>query len=117
MFELQPEMKRPMKIMLITLGIFFGCIFLYKFIGGLLLRHFIATAPPPTIAVSAMKVTLQDWQPKLKASGSLRATKGVNVTAQVGGMIQSIYFTPGAMVQEGTLLVQQNADPDIGQLQ
>jgi membrane fusion protein (multidrug efflux system) len=116
MFELQPEMKRPMKIMLISLGIFFGVIFLYKFIGHMMMKHFIATSEQPAVTVSAMKVGLESWQPKLKASGGLRATKGVNVTAQVSGMIQTIYFTPGAMVEEGTPLVQQNADPDNAQL-
>lgn len=31
-------------------------------------------------------------------------------------MVQQIYFTPGAVVPAGTILVQQNADPNIGQL-
>jgi len=116
MFELQPEMARPMKIMLITLGIFFGGIFLYKFIGKMLMNHFIATMEAPAVTVSATTAKDAEWQPKLKASGSLRAVKGVNVTAQLSGMIQTIYFTPGAMVEEGTPLVQQNADPDNAQL-
>jgi membrane fusion protein (multidrug efflux system) len=116
MFELQPEMKRPMRIMLIAVGILFGGIFLYKLFGHLMLKHFIANAKAPTMTVSAMDVSLESWQPTLKASGSLRATKGVNVTAQVTGMIKTIHFTPGATVDEGTPLVQQNADSDLGQL-
>ena len=116
MIELQPEMKRPMKIMLISLGVFFGSIFLYKIVGHMLMKHFIATASAPAVTVSAIKADFAEWQPKLKSTGSLRATKGVNVTAQLSGMIQTIYFSPGAKVTAGTPLVQQNADPDIAQL-
>lgn len=114
--ELKPEMKRPMKIMLISVGILFGAIFLYKGAGKLLMYYFISHAEEPSATVSAMVVKSAEWQPQLKASASTRAVKGVNVTAQLSGMIQTIYFTPGATVNEGDILVQQNADPDIAQL-
>lgn len=110
------ETKKPMTYMLIGVGVLFGGIFLYKIIMGLLIQHFIKTAKAPTVTVSAMTVHYADWQPKVRATGSTRATKGVYVTAQLGGMIQKIYLTPGALVHEGDVLVQQNADPDIGQL-
>jgi membrane fusion protein (multidrug efflux system) len=40
----------------------------------------------------------------------------VNVTTELAGMVQKIYFTPGSTVKEGTVLVQLNADAEIGQL-
>jgi membrane fusion protein (multidrug efflux system) len=64
-----------------------------------------------------MKVGYSDWQPKLKASGSLRAIRGVSVTTELAGLVTKIMFTPGATVKQGTLLVQLNADAEIGQLQ
>ena len=116
MFESRPEMKRPMRIMLITLSILFGTIFIYKAGSKLLMTYFISHGDEPTATVSTITVKAADWQPKLKASANIRAVKGVNVTAQLGGMIQTIYFTPGATVNEGDALVQQNADPDVAQL-
>ena len=109
-------MKKQMLTMLIALAVLFGGIFIWKGIKGLMLKHFFASQQNPTFTVSTAKVTASIWQSELTAVGSLRATLGVNVTAQLGGMIQKIYFTPGAIVRENTLLVQQNADPDIGQL-
>jgi len=108
--------KKPMIIMLIILGILFGGIVAYKVFSNIMMKRYFATMENPVVTVSTMKVAYAHWEPKLKAVGSLRATLGVNVTAQLGGMIQTIYFTPGALVTEGTVLVQQNADPNIAQL-
>ncbi len=63
-----------------------------------------------------MKVDYSLWQPQLKAVGSLRAEVGVNVTTELAGMVQTIYFTPGAEVEKGQMLVQLNASAEIGLL-
>lgn len=109
-------MKKPMIIMLLALLILFGGIFIYKGIVSWFMAKFFASEENPVITVSTAKVGYSSWQPELKSVGSVRAIQGVNVTAQLGGMIQQIYFTPGTFVEKGTLLVQQNADPDIAQL-
>lgn len=110
------EMKKPMTIMLIGLAILFGAVIIYKgFIAFLEYRYF-ASKKNPVYTVSTATVKYQNWQPEVKSVGSLRAIVGVNVTAQLGGMITNIYFKPGTIVKQGTVLVQQNADPDIAQL-
>lgn len=113
--ELNP-MKKRMLIMLIALGILFGGIFLYKAFVNFMLNRYFASLENPVITVTTTQVESSDWEIQMKAVGSTRAILGVNVTAQLAGMIQKIYFTPGSTVQEGTVLVQQNADPDIAQL-
>src|SRR6266478_2430660 len=105
-----------MVTMLILLGILFGGIFLWKTFQGFMMRRYLASQSP-VVTVSTMKAAYASWQPKLTASGSLRAIRGVNVTTELAGMVQKIYFTPGATVTEGTILVQLNADAEIGQLQ
>jgi len=105
-----------MKKMLIIVGIIFGIVFIYKFIISSLIKYAM-THQSEVVTVSAMKVGYAPWQPKIKASGTVRAIKGVNVTTQLAGMVQTIYFTPGAMVAAGTILVQLNADSDIALLQ
>lgn len=109
-------MKRRMVMMLIALGILFGAIFIYKAIANFMLKRYFASLENPTITVSTAIVDTSIWETQLKSVGSTRAVLGVNVTAQLAGMIQKVYFTPGSIVKEGTLLVQQNADPDIAQL-
>jgi membrane fusion protein (multidrug efflux system) len=81
-----------------------------------MMKKFFSTMKDPTYTVSTMVAKYEIWKPQIKAVGSTRATLGVNITAQLGGMIQKILFTPGAMVNENDVLVQQNADPNIGQL-
>ncbi|WP_207384180.1 efflux RND transporter periplasmic adaptor subunit [Legionella nagasakiensis] len=108
-------MKKRMIIMLLCVGILFGGIFIYKIITGFLLKTAMEKQSKiPNVAT--MKVGYSQWQPKLLSSGSVRAIRGVDVTTQLAGMVQTIYFKPGAMAQENELLVQLNADNDIAQL-
>ncbi len=109
------EKSRRMRLMLIIVGILFGAIFLYKIIMSLFLS-FILSRQSHVATVSEMKVSYSDWQPKVLASGSLRAIRGVNVTSEVAGLVQNIYFTPGSEVTEDTVLVQLNAENDIALL-
>ncbi len=111
----EAQTKKRMKIMLVGLGLLFGAIFIYKLIGNLMLKYFMSHQSQ-VVTVSAMKVGYESWQPKLAASGSLRAIHGVNVTTELAGMVQTIYFKPGADVKQGDVLVQLNADNDIALL-
>lgn len=104
-----------MKMMLIGVGILFGSIFIYKMIGHFMLKMAISRQKH-VVEVGAMQAGLSDWQPKLTASGSMRAIRGVGVTTELAGMVQTIYFTPGSMAKEGEVLVQLNADNDIASL-
>lgn len=110
-------LTKPMIIMLVILGILFGGIFIYKVFIGLMMKRYFASLENPTITVSATQVKYSNWENRYKAVGSTRAVVGVNVTAQLAGMIQQIYFKPGMNVKQGMILVQQNADTDIAQLQ
>ncbi|MBV9576849.1 MAG: efflux RND transporter periplasmic adaptor subunit [Gammaproteobacteria bacterium] len=105
-----------MTTMLILLGILFGGIFLWKAFQGFMMMRYLASQSP-VVTVSATKVSYAPWQPKLTATGSLRAIYGVNVTTELAGMVQTIYFSPGDTVKQNALLVQLNADTEIGQLQ
>lgn len=110
-----PELRRRMRIMLICMLILFGGIFIYKMIMGLLLKHYMANQSQ-VVTVSTMKVSESDWQPKVDAAGSLRAIHGVNITTELAGMVQTVYFKPGTDVKAGDVLVQLNADNDIALL-
>lgn len=114
--QMKPEMKKPMTYMLIILAAILGVFFLYKGVTKLIENYFFASNKNPVMTVSTAKATMSTWQSEVKAVGSLRATLGVNITAQLGGMIQTISLTPGAFVNKNDVLVQQNANSDIAQL-
>lgn len=103
--------------MLIIVGILFGLVFGFKWIKESMMEKYIAKRlSASVINVSTIKAGYSAWQPQLTASGSVRAIEGVDVTTQLGGMVQTIYFKPGAMTKKGDLLVQLNIDPDVAQL-
>lgn len=108
--------KTYMIIMLLIVGVIFGSIFAWKGLGSLLMHHYIKSMGTPAVTVSTITVNYSPWQPQIKAVASLRAVLGVNITAQLAGMITNSYIKPGSNVTKGTLLVQQNADPNIAQL-
>lgn len=109
-------MKKRMIIMLIFLGLLFGGIFGWKVFTSIMVKRYMAKMSAPAVTVSTMKVKSSSWQSHLSGVGSFTAIVGVNVTTELAGMVQTIYFTPGATVTEGTVLVQLNADAEVGQL-
>jgi membrane fusion protein, multidrug efflux system len=107
---------RGMLIMLLIVGIIFGGIFGYKWFQMQMIKKSMAGQKMPPVTVTATKAESKDWQPHLKAVGSLRAVRGVDVTCEIAGLVRSINFQPGQNVSAGQLLVQLNADSDIAQL-
>jgi membrane fusion protein (multidrug efflux system) len=110
-------MARRMIIMLIALGILFGAIFSYQAFKGIMMKKYMAKNMSPPVAVATMKVQKQKWQSSIKASGSLRAVKGVDVTTELAGLVRTIHFKPGADVVKDTKLIQLNDDAEVAQLQ
>lgn len=105
-----------MLLMLLAVGIIFGGIFGYKAFQMLMMKKMMANQKMPPVTVTAIKAERQEWQPELKAVGSLRAVRGVEVTCESSGLVRSIHFQPGQQVRAGQLLVSLNADSDIAQL-
>jgi len=104
-----------MRKMLIGVTILFGLILAYKVFMHFMIAHFIAANKNPKVTVSTMKAVYSDWQPKVESTGTMRAVQGVNVTTDLAGLVQTIYFKPGAVVRQGELLVQLNIDSDLAQ--
>ena len=68
-------------------------------------------------AVSATRAVQQEWQPHIEAVGTLQALRGADLSPEVGGIVSRIYFTSGAGVKTGTLLVELDASADTARLQ
>lgn len=114
-YDDKKSMIGPLTLMLTCFGILFGAIFISKALyESIAIRNY--KAAPHIVTVSAMKLVYSFWQPKIRASGSVRAIKGVNVTTELAGMVAKIYFIPGAFVNAGDILVQLNANTELAQL-
>lgn len=109
-------MTKRMLIMLAAVGILFGGIFGYKAFKAHMMNKFMAAGQVPPVAVTTGRAEYLPWQPQLKAVGSLRAVRGVDVTSEIAGLVRTIHFKSGDEVKAGQLLVQLNADSDLAQL-
>jgi membrane fusion protein (multidrug efflux system) len=109
-------MTKRMGIMLVAVGLLFGGIFGFQAFKAKMMKQFMASMKMPPATVTAMKAELQPWQPQLNAVGSLRAVHGVEVTSEIGGLVREVRFKSGDEVTAGQVLVQLNADADVGLL-
>lgn len=109
-------MSKRMIIMLICVGVLFGGIFGYHAFVSYMIKKSMSGAQAPPVTVSTIKADLLDWQPQLKAVGSLRALRGVDVTSEIAGLVRTLHFRSGDTAGAGKVLVQLNADSDIAQL-
>ncbi len=109
-------MIKRMIIMLIAVGVLFGGIFGFKAYKGHMMGKFMASRGAPLQTVSAIKAAYQAWQPELKAVGSLRAVRGINLSPEVPGIVSAIHFKQGEDVKAGALLLNLNASSDIARL-
>ena len=113
--HMSPLAKR-MIIMLVLAAIVLAGIFGFKafmaYEGAKFMRAF---ANPPQ-AVSTVVATVQEWQPKVEAVGSLRAVNGADLSLEVPGIVDQINFQSGDDVAAGTVLLTLRADQDVAQL-
>ena len=72
-------------------------------------------APPPE-AVTTIKVRAEEWPASLSAIGTVHAVRGVTVSADLPGVVESITFESGRPVREGEVLVRLDTRQERAQL-
>lgn len=97
-------MKKPLLIVILLLLVLLGGIFGLKYWQQLSMQAMMSQPFPPPV-VAAAQVKQEDWIPTLRAVGSLVATNGIDVAAEVGGIVKEIVFTSGEHVEQGTILI------------
>jgi membrane fusion protein (multidrug efflux system) len=76
-----------------------------------------ATMAPPPPAVTTVTVHATNWQPTVKAIGSLEAVQGVTVSADLPGVVKEILFESGKPAKAGDILVRLVTDEEQAQLE
>ena len=72
----------------------------------------IRTMPRPPETVSAEAARTDTWQPQIAGIGTLTAPEGIDITPQVGGVVDTISFDSGQDVKKGQLLVKLNSSTE-----
>jgi membrane fusion protein, multidrug efflux system len=100
-----PQLKKRMTIMVITLIIVFGGLVLFNVIKGIMIKRFFAHFQAPTVTVSSVVVNEKNWEPYLTAVGNFSAINGVDVNAQAMGNVVAIHFTSGQYIGKNQPLI------------
>jgi membrane fusion protein (multidrug efflux system) len=113
--------KDPNKVLLKRLLIVVGLVLLLvgiivgiKFL--MMMRMYGNMKGPPPSVVSTTKATYQEWQPELRAVGTLRAVRGADLALDVAGLVTKVNVQSGDEVSEGQVLLQLRDSEDVAQL-
>lgn len=71
---------------------------------------------PPAVSISSSFVTPDLWENTLTSVGSLEASKGLVLTADLPGRIAEILFDAGSTVSSGDVLIRQDTSAEQAQL-
>jgi len=110
-------MIKRMIIMLIVVGLILGGIFGFISFKGRMIKEYMSSQGVPLQTVSTITANTLEWSPKLEAVGSLQAVQGVEMSSEVAGIVEKIYFKQGDNVKVGTPLLQLRAYDDIAKLE
>jgi len=108
---------KPFLIVVVLMGLLLGAIFGFQAFKGKMIGKFMAksAATPQTVATVIVKPS--DWQTQLQASGTLRAVRGADLSAQASGVVDEIKFDSGNSVAAGTVLLRLRLNDDGAKLQ
>jgi membrane fusion protein (multidrug efflux system) len=109
-------LKRRMIIMLCGVFLLLGLIFAFNQFKTFMIKHFISGMGLPPATVSTMVVAKSEWQPQLSSVGNVRAFRGVELSTEIGGLVQTVPIKSGQDVKEGELLIKLNDASDVAQL-
>jgi membrane fusion protein, multidrug efflux system len=112
----KPRIVLRFVVVLAVLGLLAGgLLWFHQFKAGVL-RQVVAsiTSQLPTVATTT--AVAQDWQPRLSATGSVRASRGADLSAEVAGIVDEADFRSGDEVKAGTLLLRLRPNDDDARL-
>ena len=103
-------------IVFLVLIVIFGGIFGYKTYKGYEMGKAMKARKYPPVSVSVAVSKIGDWQPYIHTIGNVSAVNSVNVTTQVAGQVNGIYFKSGEFVSKNKVLATLNDSLQLAQL-
>ncbi len=103
-------------IVALLLGLVFGGIFSWKTYQQDQVTQRRAAAGPMVVTVSSTVAASENWDRRVSSVGSLRASQGVDVSAEVSGVVANISFESGMSTKAGATLLQLDATAEKAEL-
>jgi membrane fusion protein (multidrug efflux system) len=106
------NLRKRMVIMLVCVAVLFGLVFGYGAMRSFFIAKFLAGFANQVQTVATMTAETTAWQPNLQSVGSITAVNGASLSAEVGGIVDTIHFESGEDVRKGDLLLTLRANND-----
>jgi len=113
----RPRIWLRLLVVLLLLGLLAaGLIGFQRFKAGMI-KQVVAgiVSQRPTVATAV--ATMQPWQTDLTVTGTLRASRGADLAAEVAGIVDELDIASGTDVAAGTVLMQLRLNDDTAKLQ
>ena len=114
--RIRGPLAKRMIIMLALAAVVLIIIFGYEAFKSYMISKFMRSFANPPQTVSTIVATTQEWQPTTTAVGSLRAVNGADLSLEVAGVVDKLYFDSGNDVSAGTVLMTLRSDDDVAKL-
>jgi membrane fusion protein, multidrug efflux system len=106
----------PILIMLAGVVVILGGVFAWQsFVAGFGKKFMAAAATAPQ-TVSTITAATSPWQPFIQSTGTLRAVRGADLSAQASGVVDEIAFDSGNEVPAGKVLLRLKPNDDYAKL-
>jgi membrane fusion protein, multidrug efflux system len=113
-----PEaMIKPIVIMLLVVAAILGGIFYAKIYFGGKFRASQLEQAKAAQTVSTITAATSEWQPFIQSTGTLRAVRGADLSAQASGVVDEIAFDSGNDVPAGKVLLRLKPNDDFAKLE
>jgi membrane fusion protein (multidrug efflux system) len=111
------RMIAPVLIILGVVAIVLGALLALQYFGGKMGKKMMAAAASAPQSVSTIQAAASDWQSLIQATGTLRAVRGADLSAQAAGVVEEIGFDSGNEVAAGKILLRLRPNDDYAKLQ
>lgn len=110
-------MIKPIVILLIIVAVILALVFgVQTFLGKMGKKYMNAAAAAPQ-AVSTIAASTSQWQPFIQSTGTLRAVRGADLSAQASGVVDELAMDSGNDVPAGKVLLRLKPNDDYAKLQ
>src|ERR1700751_2724253 len=112
--ENRPSTSKRMIIMVVAVLALIGIIAGIKVL--MTMKMLSGMKPPPPAVVTSAKTSYQEWQPELRAVGTLPAARGADLPPEVAGLVGRVNVRSGDDVKAGQLLLELVTTDEVANL-
>ena len=111
------RMFAPLLIIAVIVALVLGAVLGLQYYGGKIGKKMMSAAAAAPQTVSTIRAATSAWQPSIQSTGTLRAVRGADLSAQAAGVVDEIAFDSGNEVPAGKVLLRLKPNDDYAKLQ